>query len=156
MSPSRRPGNARGKWQVAHVESFAGGVSVRPPIAAQGAASGHPRRSGNGAHRHAARQRDGMPSRAPRCDAAARWGHRALPQRDCTTAHDHGARGGAHGERARSAGTGDGAWRGGMATGHERGIRAWGTATGHERGARQRGTGRGEMQLAFQRGKTYN
>ena len=34
----------------------------------------------------------GMPSRAPRRGAAARWGHRALPQRGTGGAHDHGAR----------------------------------------------------------------
>ena len=37
--------------------------------------------------------RCGMPSRAPRRGAAARWGHRALPQRDRTTGHE-----GAHGD----------------------------------------------------------
>ena len=36
--------------------------------------------------------RCGMPSRAPRRGAAARWGHRALPQRDRTTGHEGCAR----------------------------------------------------------------
>ena len=62
--------------QVAHAESFAGGVSVRPPIAAQGAASGHPQRPENGAHRA-----DG---------AAARWGHRALPPSRTSGVHGRG------------------------------------------------------------------
>ena len=54
MSPSRRPGNARGKWQVAHVESFAGGVFVRPPYSRAGRGVGSPPAPQNGAHHHAA------------------------------------------------------------------------------------------------------
>ena len=57
--------------QVAHAESFAGGVSVRPPIAAQGAASGHPQRPENGAHR-AERQSAGGASGARSNGARAR------------------------------------------------------------------------------------
>ena len=44
----------------------------------------------------------GMPSHAPRRGAAARWGHRALPQRET---------GGTHGRWARAVGTGVGAHR---------------------------------------------
>ena len=40
----------------------------------------------------ASRERaSGLPSRAPRQSAAARWGHRALPQRNRTTGHEEGA-----------------------------------------------------------------
>ena len=62
-------------------------------------------------------------SRAPRRGAAARWGHRALPQRDRTTGPDHGAgEGGGNGVRegrSRQRGT----QRDRMATGCARGGR---------------------------------
>ena len=82
--------------------------------------------TGKGAGCQAAHRVDG---------AAARWGHRALPQRDTSGAHGHGAMRGL-GEEG-----------GGDATaGHERGARSRGSARvwrgrgkGRDRGARRRG-----------------
>ena len=89
---------------------------MRPPIAAQGAASvhSHPRQSrGTIPQRDTARGHDAKPRTAPG-GAAARWGHRALPQRDTSV-----------GRAARE---------------HERCARPRDRATGHERCARQRDT----------------
>ena len=99
-------------------------------------------------------------SRAPRRGAAARWGHRALPQRDTSVECGEPTRawgtsvGRGNGERRGCAGNGPRKWKRARvrATGPHHGARgnarvggAMGTsrptATGHERGARDDGSG---------------
>ena len=81
MSPSRRTGNTSGKWRRMRLRGARGAV-------AHGRTTGH----GDGVARRGVREGCGMPSRAPRRGAAARWGHSALPQRDRTTGHEGCAR----------------------------------------------------------------
>ena len=87
--------------QVAHAESFAGGVSVRPPIAAQGAASGHPQRPENGAHRAERQSAGGRVVRAAtghgRGRAPRRWRGGAMgTSRPTAKPHEWCARARAH------------------------------------------------------------
>ncbi len=80
----------------------------------RGGAMGTSRPTATGPH-HGAREYRGMQSRAPRRGAAARWGHRALPQRDRTTGVGDAAR---RWDTARGAcgnGARGGEWRGGVA-----------------------------------------
>ena len=161
MSPSRRRGNAFGEWQRARARVWSRGAL----------GCGHGAREGAG-------RGSGMPIRAPRHGAAARWGHRALPQRDRKAMRPHGkwsARWGrqrgkatGHGrcarQRDRTMGDGNGGRQRGTGDARGNGTAPWGTATGRcgasrEGGeppravARQRDTATGARVWRAQRGR---
>ena len=144
-----RRGNAREKYAVCN-----GGRARCPHRAAR------VMRVRNGSHdgtaqRDTARGRDAKPRTAPG-GAAARWGQRALPQRDTSGAQGDGPRNGARAWGVRRGGTsgahGHGTAQRGMggakAMGPGNGARAWSAATG--RGGRRGACEAGMMRQSLQ------